>query len=291
MRRLVAVSILAIAGVICLAAVPAPQNTPRELSAALDAWKKNVQAGDAAALSAQYAADPRIVLPKNKTASVSEESAFWTSWKAQGLTGVSTEVSERQEPQPGVHMFVFQTVLSVKPGGTPRKYYVAVAQAWMQEGGTWRIRYEQRSDAARLRQPTENKDIYPQDADVKAEIATALQRAQIEHKRVLLVFGGNWCFDCHVLDEAFHSPEIAPTLKRSYDVVHVDIGDYNKNLDIADKYQVPLKRGVPALAVLDASGTLLYSQKNGEFEATRKLGTEDILEFLNKWKPGGNAKS
>jgi ketosteroid isomerase-like protein len=291
MRRFVAVTALAVAGVICLAAAPGPQSTPREVSASLNAWKKAVAAGDSAAITALYSAAPRIIIPSNKTATVPEEASFWADWKAKGLTNVSTEINERREAQPGVHMLVFQTVLTVKSSGAAKKYYVATVQAWAQEGGAWRIRYEQRSNAAGLRQPTENKDIYPQNADVKAEIADAVKQAAAQHKRVLLVFGGNWCFDCHVLDEAFHSPEIAPALNRSYEVVHVDIGEYNKNLDIADKYEIPLKRGVPAIAVLDADGKLLYSQKGGEFEATRKLATEDILEFLNKWKPNGNAKS
>jgi hypothetical protein len=51
-----------------------------------------------------------------------------------------------------------------------------------------------------------------------------------------------------------------------------------------NQYQVPMNRGIPAMAVLDASGQLLYSQKNGEFERARALGPEDLLEFLNQWK-------
>jgi hypothetical protein len=101
----------------------------------------------------------------------------------------------------------------------------------------------------------------------------------------MLVFGGNWCYDCHVLDAAFHLPEIAPTLNRNYVVVHVDVGEYNKNLDLAKKYEVPLERGVPAAAVLDSDGKLLVSQKNQEFEKARSMAPEDILAFLNKWKP------
>jgi hypothetical protein len=68
-------------------------------------------------------------------------------------------------------------------------------------------------------------------------------------------------------------------------VVHVDIGEYNKNLDVATKYEVPLERGVPAAAVLESDGKLLFTQKNKEFEKAQSLAPEDILAFLNKWKP------
>lgn len=129
------------------------------------------------------------------------------------------------------------------------------------------------------------KDLYPASADAKKEIDEALHTASPAHKRVLVVFGANWCFDCHALDESFHSPEIAPTLQRYFEVVHVDIGHGEKNLDLAKKYDVPLNRGIPAIAVLNSAGKLLFSQKQGEFEAARSLATADILAFLNKWKP------
>jgi len=129
------------------------------------------------------------------------------------------------------------------------------------------------------------KDLYPANADAKTEIEKALHSALPAHKRVLVVFGANWCFDCHVLDEYFHSPDIAPTVQKYFEVVHVDIGHGEKNGDLAQKYDVPLNRGIPAIAVLDSSGKLLFSQKQGEFEAARSMPAANILAFLNKWKP------
>ena len=66
--------------------------------------------------------------------------------------------------------------------------------------------------------------------------------------------------------------------------VTFDIGQGEKNQDLMKDYGVPMERGIPALAVLDGNGKLLYSQKNGEFEKARALGPEDLVEFLNKWK-------
>jgi thiol:disulfide interchange protein len=100
------------------------------------------------------------------------------------------------------------------------------------------------------------------------------------------MFGGNWCIDCHILDASFHSKDTAPILAANYVVVHVSIGDEgDKNLDIAKKYDTPMDKGVPALAVLDPDGTVVYSQKQGEFESSLKIGPEDVARFLEKWKP------
>jgi hypothetical protein len=72
--------------------------------------------------------------------------------------------------------------------------------------------------------------------------------------------------------------------------VHVDIGRGEKNQDLMKQYEVPMKRGIPGLAVLDADGKLVYSQKNGEFENARALTPGDFLAFLNKWKPGAQSR-
>jgi thiol:disulfide interchange protein len=130
------------------------------------------------------------------------------------------------------------------------------------------------------------KEIYNESADARAELKEALEKATAEHKRVIVVFGANWCYDCHVLDKAFHSADLAPILAANYEVVHVDIGRGEKNQDLMTKYEVPMKRGIPGLAVLDADGKLVYSQKNGEFENARALAPEDFLAFLNRWRPG-----
>jgi len=57
---------------------------------------------------------------------------------------------------------------------------------------------------------------------------------------------------------------------------------------LAEQFQVPLDKGVPALAVLESDGKLIVSQKNGEFENARAMTPEVLLEFLTKWKLAGS---
>ena len=129
------------------------------------------------------------------------------------------------------------------------------------------------------------RDIYPDPADAKADIAAALKAAATTHKRVIIDFGGNWCGDCQVLDIYFHNAENRPILDSNYVLVHVNIGHMDENVDIAQRYGVPLDRGVPALAVLSDTGKLLYSQKSGEFEAMRRMQASSVTSFLVQWKP------
>jgi len=131
----------------------------------------------------------------------------------------------------------------------------------------------------------QSRIIYSATADAHADIAQAIKTATAGHKHIILDFGGNWCGDCQVLDIYIHQQPNLSLLEDNYVLVHVDVGHYDKNLDLAAKYDIPLKRGVPALAVLDQHGRVLYTQKNGEFEAMRKMDPASVTEFLNQWKP------
>ena len=128
-------------------------------------------------------------------------------------------------------------------------------------------------------------DIYPDPAQAKADIARAIRTAAAGHKRVLLDFGGNWCGDCQVLDIYFHDAHNRAILEKNFVLVHVSVGHMDTNLKLAEKYGVPVKKGVPALAVLDSAGRVLYSQKQGEFEAMRTMQSSSVTEFLVAWRP------
>ncbi len=132
--------------------------------------------------------------------------------------------------------------------------------------------------------PSGHRHIYSETASPSADIAAALAQARREHKRVILDFGGDWCGDCQVLDYYFHLSPNAELLDKYFVLVPVWIGNMDTHLDIAAKYGVPIAKGVPALAVLTANGTVVYAQKTGEFDNMRGMQPNAVTEFLEKWK-------
>ncbi len=260
-------------------------SAPGASFAPLDQWKAAVISGNATLLRSMYSSNPPAQV-KTATGEAGAETDidFWTGLKARRM---KLNLVKSESPQPGVQQVLFEAEVHSGPGAADHAVYVNEVQLWQQQGGQWRIMAAQRTDAAKLQQPlSTNKLIYDDNADAKAEIKQALAASVKGNKRVLLIFGANWCYDCHVLDLAFQRPELASVLKRNYEVVHVDVGEYTRNMDLGQQYQVPLKKGVPALAVLDSHGKLLYSQQSGEFEKARSLAPEDLLAFLNRWKSG-----
>lgn len=128
--------------------------------------------------------------------------------------------------------------------------------------------------------------MYPPVDRAKGDVEAALKEASKTHRRVLVDFGGNWCTDCKVLDINMKKPENAALLAKHYVVVHVNIGDkgISDNFDVAERYGIPLRKGVPALAILEGDGRVVYAQKTGEFEDMRHMDPKSVNDFLAKWR-------
>jgi thioredoxin 1 len=127
--------------------------------------------------------------------------------------------------------------------------------------------------------------IFDENADAHRAIREAIVEASRTHRNIVLDFGANWCGDCHALEAQIRKPELASLIASNFVVVNIDVGRFNKNLDLAAKYRVPLAKGIPALVVLDPHGKLLYTQDQGQFEDARSLPYDDFKAFFEKWKP------
>lgn len=142
-----------------------------------------------------------------------------------------------------------------------------------------------KADGEALEPVANRTDLYPAQADARKQIDEALELATTEQKRVMLIFGANWCYDCHVLERALHEGTAGAIVTRHFVLVHVDIGEGEKNPDLVKRYKIPLGKGVPAVAILGSDGHLLYSSGDGEFEAARRMMKKNLVAFLNRWKP------
>jgi thiol-disulfide isomerase/thioredoxin len=143
----------------------------------------------------------------------------------------------------------------------------------------------QAQDATKAASESKRPHIYNTDADAAAEIAAAVSRAKAEHKRVLVIYGGNWCSWCYKLHDAFEkNREIAGVLRNEYERVLVDVGRFDKNMEIASGYGADLKtQGVPFLTVLDSEGNVLANHDTGSLEAGQEHDVQKVRKFLGQW--------
>src|SRR5438477_9196939 len=123
---------------------------------------------------------------------------------------------------------------------------------------------------------------YNEAADAKADIKQALSAAKSSQMPVLVIFGANWCQDCRALDKALQTGKNAELVKREFKVVKVDVGNFNKNLDVAEAYGNPIKKGIPAAVVLSPDNKVLYATRAGELADARNMSETGIYDFFKR---------
>jgi protein disulfide-isomerase len=75
-------------------------------------------------------------------------------------------------------------------------------------------------------------------------------------------------------------------------VVKVDVGNFDKNLDISNQYGNPIKGGIPAVVILSPANQILYSSRAGELANARRMSKNGVYEFFkNAALLGGKNKS
>jgi protein disulfide-isomerase len=113
--------------------------------------------------------------------------------------------------------------------------------------------------------------VYDEKADAKADIAAALARAKRDNKRVLIQWGANWCAGASCCTRRCRADkEIAKAIFYEYEVVRVDVGGFDKNLDLAASFGAKLKEsGIPySLCSTPRQGA--GHQDTGSFELADK---------------------
>lgn len=120
---------------------------------------------------------------------------------------------------------------------------------------------------------------YDERADAGADLGRALATAADSRKDVLLVFGANWCPDCRELDKALHGTNREP-IERRFVVVKVDVGNFDRNLDLSRRYGNPIEKGIPAAVILSPDGRVVYATLRGELADARRMSESGIVEFL-----------
>ncbi len=128
---------------------------------------------------------------------------------------------------------------------------------------------------------------YDESADAHQALADALARAARSGKFVMLDFGGNWCPDCRVTAGVLNLGDVRPWVDKNFEVVMIDIGRLNKNLDIGERYDVRVK-AVPTIVILDQHGHVLNAGDPAALKDARGMTPQAIVDTIHEWiqKPG-----
>lgn len=123
---------------------------------------------------------------------------------------------------------------------------------------------------------------YNPQADAKAQVSQVLAEARANHKPVLLFFGANWCEDCRALAHDLATGRNARLMDTHFDIAKIDVGNFDHNLDVVNRFGNPIAKGIPAAVIVSPDGKLLYSTRAGELSEARSMSADGVYDFFQK---------
>ena len=123
---------------------------------------------------------------------------------------------------------------------------------------------------------------YNPKADAKADVHHALAEARTNHEPVLVFFGANWCEDCRSLAHSLKSGRNAKLMADHFNIVKIDVGNFDRNLSIDKRFGDPIHKGIPAAVILSPRGKVLYATRAGELANARHMSNQGVYDFFRK---------
>ena len=101
-----------------------------------------------------------------------------------------------------------------------------------------------------------------------------------QSKQPILIFGGNWCPDCRILDGTLQLPTIKKFMEEEYQIMHIDVGRYDKNMDLISYFGIPKDKGVPRVMVFDKNKVILNKKSTKEWTTARDRGKQEVFNYF-----------
>ena len=125
---------------------------------------------------------------------------------------------------------------------------------------------------------------FSENADADSDVANAFAQARAQNKRVLIDLGANWCADCRILAGIMELPEVKRFLDAHFVVVVVDVGRYNRNLQIPARFGITQRlAGVPSVLIANPDGRLINANHTAALVDARSMSPQDIVNWLAHW--------
>lgn len=128
---------------------------------------------------------------------------------------------------------------------------------------------------------------YDETRDAMADVDAAFAAAAISGRNVLLALGGNWCHDSRGLASKFQESELAAVIRDHYELVWVDVGYRDRNLDVPARFGVPQLFGTPTILILSPEGELLNRASVHDWRTADSKPYDETLAYFQRFSGAG----
>jgi thioredoxin 1 len=102
-------------------------------------------------------------------------------------------------------------------------------------------------------------------------VAEARIRAARDHKFLMVEFGAAWCSDCAQLSRSLREDRRRERFRKDFELLFVDVGEFNRNLDVAKSLGIDVTEAIPAAAFFPPDSD----------QPVIRRGTNQILAFVD----------
>ena len=120
-----------------------------------------------------------------------------------------------------------------------------------------------------------NGEIYSE-IDIERFLYSSINKS----KQPIIIFGGNWCPDCRILEGTLQLPTIKKYMIEHYEIMHVDVGRYDKNMNLISYFKIPKEEGVPRVLVFDTNKNILNMESTKEWTTARDRKQQEIFNYF-----------
>jgi len=132
---------------------------------------------------------------------------------------------------------------------------------------------------------------YDATADAEMDINHVLVEAKEEGKLGLLVFGANWCHDSRALAAQFEKPRFQTLLRSHYKMTYIDVGQKNRNIDLAREFGVDNIVGTPTVFITDFEGQVLNLETAPTWRNAASRSEDNVYDYFRSYAhPGGQVE-
>lgn len=118
-----------------------------------------------------------------------------------------------------------------------------------------------------------------------AAVAEALSDANLSGKHAIIVMGANWCHDSRALAGWFQTPRFQTLLQENYVVRYVDVGQKDRNIEIAKGFGLESIVGTPTIVVTDSNGEVLNLDTAPTWRNAASRDEDAIFDYFSHLSP------
>lgn len=116
--------------------------------------------------------------------------------------------------------------------------------------------------------------------NASADVDATLFAARIQSKNAMVVMGANWCHDSRALAGEFQTQRFQSLISTEYELVYVDVGRKDRNIDIANRFGLDTIEGTPTVFIIAPDGSVLNLDSAPTWRHAASMESDDIYRYF-----------